>query len=400
MLKYWIWLSEALEYGSMHFKTLLERYNNPQVIFRTPVKELEATYLLNPNEIKRLSWKSLDKSLKIIDLCKKSGITIIPYDDERYPATLKEIPNPPVCLYVKGTMPDFSKIPVVTIVGARKVSEYGRMVAWSLAGRLAAGGICILSGGALGVDCASHEGCMAVGGKTVAIIPCGLNYDYLKTNAFLRKMICDSGCLISELPPDEPLHKNAFQLRNRLMSGMSLGVVIVEAAEKSGTMITARHAVEQGRDVFVVTGRAGDKNYAGSNSLIRDGAKPVFSAEDIFLEYINNYPNIIDIEKAKKTNLNKIYSIFNSPKNIRTEDPKQVSTPETKESNKKIKKKIDETLPKTLQIVYNYVDKDIFLADDLLSCGLPLDEILSALTQLEIYGYIKAIPGARYEVIY
>lgn len=400
MTKYWVWLSTCLDAGSSHLVPLIERYKSPLAVYKAPISELQATYLLSPNELKRLNNKSLDRAYKIIDECKKTKIRIISYDNICYPDSLKAIPNPPACIYVKGKIQSFSEIPIVCIVGSRKISEYGRMVAWSLSGRLAAGGITVLSGGALGGDAAAHEGAIAVGGKTIAVLPCGINYNYLKTNDFLRKQITDCGCILSELPPDTPLYKNAFHLRNRLLSALSLGVVVIEAPAKSGTLITARYALEQGRDVYVVTGRPSDENYAGSNALLRDGAKPVFEAEDIFNEYINFYPNIIDVEKARRTNLSKLYRVFNSPKTINLQQEESISLDNTEDKNKKIKKKIDETLPKNIQMVYNYIDTDLFTVDDLLNCGISFEEILSAVTQLELYGYIKAVPGGRYSIIY
>ncbi len=399
MIKYWIWLSTVLDAGSAHLKPLLDKYKTPLAVYKLPVLELQNSYLVSSNELRRFCNKNLDRAEKIISECEESKISIVAYDDPRYPQQLKNITNPPACLYIKGKLQDFTKLPVVCIVGSRKISQYGKMVAWSLSARLASGNMTILSGGAMGGDTEAHEGALAVGGKTIAVLPCGINYDYLKTNDFLRKVICDSGCLVSELPPDTPLYKNAFQLRNRLLSGLSLGVVVVEASAKSGTLITAKYALEQGRDVFVVTGRPDDKNYAGSNALLRDGAKPVFDACDIFEEYISAYPNIIDVEKAKRSKLTDLYRVLHSPRIFSDDAVFEGSNSSEKESNKKIKKNIDETLPKNVQMVYNYIDTDLFTVDDLLGCCLPFEEILSSVTQLELFGYIKAIPGGRYSII-
>lgn len=399
MLKYWVWLSYSLEPGSAHLKPLLERFKNVRAIYEASVSDLKATYILSPAELKRFNNKALDKAYRIIEECENSKINIVTFNDALYPNRLKEIPDPPPCLYVKGVLQDYQHLPIVCVVGTRKVSEYGKLVAWSLSGRLAAGGITILSGGALGADTEAHEGAMLASGKTIAVIPCGLNYDYLKANMFLRGSIQDKGCLISELPPDTPLPRNAFQIRNRLMSAIALGVVVVEAGEKSGALITARHALEQGRDVFVVTGRVGDKNYLGSNALLRDGAKPVFTADDIFCEYEHLYPNLIDVAKAKKADLNFLYRMSRGPKMFDTEPRKLSEIEQNEPDNKKIKKKINETLPKYVEIVYNYIDTDLFTADDLINCGLSFEEVLSGITQLELYGYIKALPGGRYTII-
>lgn len=400
MLKYWVWLATCLDAGSSHLKPLLERFQNPKTIYKTAISELQSSYLLSSSELKRFNNKSLDRTFKIIAECNETKVEIIAFDDERYPQNLKEIPNPPACLYFKGNLKNINNLPIVCLVGSRKATDYGLKCSWSLSARLASGGVVILSGGALGIDAAAHEGALAVGGKTIAVLPCGINYDYLKTNAFLRGTITDNGCLISELPPDAPLYRNAFQLRNRLLSGISLGVVVIEAAKKSGALITARHALEQGRDVFAITGRPTDYNHSGSNELIKDGAKPVFTAEDIFSEYDSLFPNIIDVNRAMKTNTTMLYKMFNSNKDFKREPILTESSVDVANNNKKIKKNIDETLPNSVKIVYNYIDTEIFTVDDLMDSGLPFEEILAAITQLEIFGYIKAVPGGRYSIIF
>ena len=400
MLEYWIWLSLCLDAGSPHLIPLLNRFADPKRIYKTPVKDLQNSFIASAGELKNFNNKNLDKAYSIIEECKESKINIITFYDKRYPQSLREIPNPPACLYIKGKLQDFNGIPIICLVGSRKISEYGKLVAWSLAGRLSYGGMMVLSGGAMGGDASAHQGALAVGGSTIAVIPCGLNYDYLKTNLFLRNLITDNGCLISEFPPSTPLYKNAFQLRNRLLSALSLGVVVIEAPEKSGTLITVKYALEQGKDVFVVTGRPDDPNYAGSNKLLKDGAKPIFEADDIFCEYQNRYPNVIDSEKAKSINLSKLYNSLYTPK-VKLLNQNEIKLEEkTGKESKKTKKQIDKTLPKNVQIVYNYLDKDLFCVDDVVECGLPFEEILSSLTQLELYGYIKAVPGGSYNLIY
>lgn len=400
MIKYWIWLSLCLDVASSHLVPALERFGTPKDIYKTPINALKDSFVFTPTELKRLNNKNLDKVFKIIDECRESKINIVTFDSDRYPQGLRQITNPPACIYVKGRLQNFNELPVICVIGTRKISEYGNLVAWSLSGRLAYGGMTVLSGGAMGGDAAAHEGAMAVGGSTIAVIPCGLNYNYLKTNEFLRKTIADCGCLISEFPPSAPLLKNAFQIRNRLLSALSLGIIVVESPERSGTQITVKHALEQGKDVFVITGRPDDPNYAGSNKLLKDGAKPVFSADDIFEEYINQFPNIIDPEKAKSINLSKLYRTLYTHKTIYENTVKRDKTTENKSDIKKHRKEIDKTLPKSVQIVYNYIDNDVFSVDDVINSGISFEEILSSLTQLELYGYIKAIPGGRYSIIY
>ncbi len=308
---------------------------------------------------------------------KKRNIKIITYFDEEFPSLLKEIPIPPILIFVKGKLPDFEKLPAITIVGPREPSAFGKKAAFSLGFRLARAGMIVVSGGALGVDSAAHKGAISAEGITVCVLGCGIDSDYLSETKPLREKITNKGCLISEYPPLTPATKFTFPIRNRILSGLSLGSVIVEAGEKSGALITARHALDQGRDVFVIPGNPTQKEYKGSNSLLRDGAKPLIDTLDIFNEYLSSYCDVLDIEKA-------FSKIENKDK--------------TKE-NKKIQKNIKETLSKEAKIVYNYLDIPMFCIDDLSGCGLSADLILSALTELELENLITPIPGGKYKVL-
>ena len=387
---YWIWLAEKIGYGSLKAKALIDVLGSAREVYVSDENKLSSLGFLTNSEITKLKQKSLVKAKNIIEECKSSNIGIITFDDKHFPKRLKEIPSPPMCLYYKGEFLDFDKIPCVCLVGQREVSEYGKLAAWSLSARLTLGGITVVSGGAKGTDAAAHNGAIEVGGKTVAFLACGINYSYLKANEDLRECISKNGCLISEFPPNEKVYRNSFRIRNRLMSGISLGTVVVEAPEISGALITAKHAYEQSRDVFVITSRPDDPNYAGNNALLRDGAKPVFDADDIFNEYYSDFSNIINKENAKRINLSKLYQ--KKTKNT-------VSHVSKTEKTKKSKKNIIEGLSKNAKIVYNFINMDIFTIDDLLGCELSFDDILVSLTELELFGYVKAIPGGRYSII-
>ena len=387
---YWVWLSEKIGYGSLKAKALIDVLGSAREVYDSNEDKLSSLGFLTNSEITKLKQKSLAKAKNIIEGCRSENIGIVTFDDKRFPKRLKEIPNPPMCLYYKGEFFDFDNIPCVCLVGQRKVSEYGKLAAWSLSARLTLGGVTVISGGAKGTDTAVHNGALDVGGKTVAFLACGINYSYLKANEDLRECISKNGCLISEFPPEAKVSKNNFHTRNRLMSGISLGTVVVEAPEKSGALITARHAYEQSRDVFVITSRPDDPNYAGNNALLKDGAKPVFDADDIFNEYYGAFGNIINKENAKRVNLSKL---------LQNKRQNPVSQATHTEKTKKSKKNIIEGLSKNAKIVYNFINMDIFTIDDLLGCELSFDDILVSLTELELFGYVKAIPGGRYSII-
>ena len=227
----------------------------------------------------------------------------------------------------------------------------------------------------------AHAGALKADGKTVLVMGCGILSDYLPENKELRENVYKSGCLISEYPPRMSASRYTFPVRNRIMSALSLGTVVIEASEKSGALITARHSYEQGREVFVIPATPNKKEYAGSNALLRDGAKPLLDVSDIFNEYILRFPDKINIENAYKKPII-------TPKN-----------PKIKGNNEKIIKKVNISLSKEAEIVYNYLDKQIFLPEEILNTGLTAQQLLSALTELEMEFLIEAMPGGRYKLL-
>ncbi len=324
------------------------------------------------NKINNISDKEV---LKILNDCYVNKIKVITINDYKYPERLRNIPVPPLVLYIKGELPDFDKLPTVTIVGPRieRVSDFGKKAAYSLAMRLSRAGFIVVSGAATGCDTFAHIGSLRYGFRTVGVLGCGILYDYLPENRPLRNKICEKGCLISEYPPFTPTTKFSFPIRNRILAGLSLGTIIIEAGKKSGALNTARHAYEQGRDVFVIPGNPTDKNYKGSNELLRDGATPLLDVSDIFNLYIKDFSEFINVKKAFE--------------------------PVLDDNNKKISKKSIQGLSNEAKIVYNNLNNQKFTADDLINIGISDDEIISALTELEIEHLIKSFPGGMYEII-
>lgn len=315
----------------------------------------------------------VDTAHKIIDDCIKNNIFIITPLDAQYPERLHSIADFPLVLYVKGKWPDIDNEPIISIVGPRKISQFGKKASFSLAKRLASAGIIIASGGALGADTCAHKGALSANGKTVAVLGCGICCDYLPENRQMRHDITNNGCVVSEHPPYASATKYAFPIRNRIVSAISLGTVVIEAGIKSGSLITARLANEQGRDVFVIPGNPTLPEYKGSNALLRDGAIVLLEASDIFNQYISEFGKKIDVEKA--------YLEDSALKN-----------------SQEISKKSHLGLSKEAEIVYNNLVNSKFTADDLLNLGLSDDELISALTELEIEKLIKAKPGGSYEL--
>ena len=310
---------------------------------------------------------------RVIEQCKREDIRIIPIYDSCFPECLRNISPPPVILYTKGKLPDFDRIPMFCIVGPRKVSEFGRKAAYSLSRRLSKAGFTIVGGAAVGADTAVHLGAVSASGVSVMVAAQGIAEELNSCNKTLCSKVLENGCIISESPPYAKAFKYSFPIRNRLMSGLSLGVAVVEAPEKSGALITASHAVEQGKDVFVIPGNPVDKAYKGSNLLLRDGAIPLLDASDVFSKYIFNFPEQISIEKAFDESKSKVLK-------------------------KNSQKKSLTGLSKEAVLVYNNLVKQEFTVDDLSLCGVSGSSLLSVLTELEMEHLIVSYPGGIYKI--
>ena len=361
-------LQKAFGYGTAKAYKVYDKLKTNKLLDKDSKSIINAL-----TEAERIKFEEVDKNFpdKVFKDCKKENVKILTIESDNFPERLLNIPSPPLVLFYRGNFPDIDNEPAFCIVGPRSVSKFGAKAAYSLSSRLSRAGFTIVSGGALGCDSYAHKGALKYGGKTIAVLGCGIGAKYLMDNEKLRRNIEKSCCIISEYPPYTPSSKYTFPVRNRLMSGLSLGVALMEAGEKSGALITAKHAAEQGRDVFVILGNPTLKCYKGSNALLRDGAKPLLDASDVFGEYIYQFADKINIAKA----FEKV---------------------EKEEKIEKNQKNFIKTLSNEAKIVYNYLDKQKFTADDLLEAGLDDTVVLSALTELEMEGIIKAQPGGAY----
>ena len=409
---YWLWLHCALSAGGNKSCEILSHFSSAKALFEAGDAGRRASNIFTEKQLIRLKNTTLDDANKLLKQCETENIKIITLGDHKYPQCLRHISKPPYVLFYKGNLPDFDNIPTLCIVGTRKVTNYGYKCAYSLSGRLSQGGFLIVSGGAMGSDTAAHLGALLTGGKTVAVLPCGFNSDYLATNKKLRSdILLSGGCLISEFSPDTDVRKSHFQIRNRLLSGFSSGVIITEAPIKSGALITASHATEQNKDIFVILGNPADANYEGCYSLYRDGAKAVSLITDVFSEYVYRFNDKISIAMAMAKPLPsyKSYDFGNEtvvktkkkstskpPYKLKEQGQFTVKNTEKTEINKKI---LPETLSKNTKMIYNQLDKQIFSCDDLLSSEVNSSMALTAVGELELYGLIEAIPGGRYKLL-
>jgi len=285
--KYLIGLNLIGNIGLVRQRALLEKFPNPEDVFRASLKELQNIHLIGRElgkRIKDFSIETLERELRLI---KEIGVTVLLWEEKEYPENLRNISNPPSLLYTKGKIIEEDKNSLA-IVGTRYCSSYGRMMAEKFGFELASAGFTIISGMAKGVDTAAHRGALLSKKRTIAVLGSGLARIYPEENIGLAEKIAKNGAVVSEFPLlTEPEGRN-FPRRNRIISGLSNGVVVVEAGIRSGAIITADLALEQGREVFAVPGNVGERN-KGVHRLIKEGAKLVETVEDI-LEEVKSAP--------------------------------------------------------------------------------------------------------------
>ncbi len=270
--------------GPRTHRALLKYFARPEAIWRAPSEQLRRVPGIGDQLCNRLlaARTQIDVDYELL-LCRERGIEILIESDVRYPRLLREIPDPPIALFSKGTLLDQDQL-AIAIVGTRHATHYGRRQAEHLARGLAHAGLTIVSGLARGIDAVAHRAALATGGRTIAVLGSGLENVYPPEHASLAAEIPTAGVVMSELPPRQTPMSGTFPQRNRLISGLSLGVIVVEAAERSGALITASHAAEQGREVFAVPGPADSRTSHGCHRLIRDGATLVESVADVLEE--------------------------------------------------------------------------------------------------------------------
>jgi DNA processing protein len=287
----WLALSLVPGMGPVTCNKLVAHFGSPEKVLAASSPNLTAVASLRKESLTALSGEGRqhleELANKEIERAAEKNIAIIPCDDPLYPALLKNIHDPPVVLYVLGA-PELLTCRGMGIVGSRAATHYGKDIAQQMAGSLSRQGFTIISGLALGIDTAAHNGALAAEGKTIAVLGCGLDIVYPPSNHNLYKRIASAGAVVSEYPLGTKPDSFRFPARNRIISGLSLGIVVVEAANRSGSLITASHALEQGREVFAVPGRIDSVKSAGTHTLLQQGAKLVHSINDIVEEFPAN----------------------------------------------------------------------------------------------------------------
>ena len=367
---YWLALALTPGLGPTRIKKLIEQYGTAERVFHASLTELEATGMRAISAQSIATGKSLELAQQECAKAVEARARIISLSDPEYPQRLKEIYDPPVILFVKGSI-DVLAQPGIAMVGTRHPTPYGSGMAERLATDLAARGLVIISGMARGIDTASHRGAIAAKGKTIAVFGTGIDVPYPRENTRLAEQILAlGGSLISEFPVGtSPVPQN-FPIRNRIISGMSVGVLVVEAAEYSGTRITSRCALEQNRDVYAVPGNVTNKNSWGPNTLIKQGAKLVATWEDVWEEL----PADVQAELGSMQN--------ESPAPVSASlFPDDVHSPHEQKLLKLLKP--DEA---------THIDELV----EMLEPEMSSSEIFAALFELELSGKVRQLPGKNF----
>jgi len=403
MLLHWIWFAELKDISLLHKHRLLERFGDPEELFRMSEEAL-LNAGLPEKERNALLDKNLWKAEQIAERCTKRDIGVLPVADSAYPKRLRNSPDAPVVLYYRGVLPDWEAKPFIGVVGTRKASAYGLQVAHQLGSQIASCGGFVVSGGAAGGDTAAMQGAMSAGCPVVAVLGCGVDVVYPYSNRKLFEAVVKEGCLISEYPPGSEAKPWHFPARNRIISGVSNGVLVVEAPKISGTLITARYALEQGRDVFVVPGNINSPTCEGSNALLQEGATPVLSGWDVVSGYEFLYPGKLQ----KKLDFS-LYTGEETPAQVAEIPARLKNSPnKTAESGKK---PIDNgekspyielvknrpALSEEEQAVLARLTNQPQEASKLMAAlDMPAGKVLSILTMLTVKGYAQKHPGGSF----
>lgn len=362
---WWLALSLVPGVGRISFKRLIDEFGSPEEVFNASLSDLESVQGIKKEAASAIKSFDRDRELdRERALIRENNVNLLTLEDKEYPDQLREIFDPPSLLYVKGQIKKEDEHSVA-IVGTRHPTRYGKLTAERLACELGALGVTVVSGMARGIDTFSHEGALSVGGRSIAVFGSGLDVVYPTENREIMEKIIDNGAIISEFPMGTRPEKQNFPVRNRIISGLSLGTVVVEAASKSGSLITARLALEQGREVFAVPGSIASDKSRGTNNLLKLGAKLVEGVDDI-------------IEELKP--------LIDSLSEKRHDDTKKTESSEVSSARARFTKEEEE--------IFSLVSKEGDHIDSIIQGSeVPPSKTVSILAKLELMGLVKQYSG-------
>ena len=436
---YWLWLAEACGPASKYFGQLVTSYDDPFELYRMEDEEIE--HLEGASRVlkDRLCDKSLESAYSILRYCKKNKIDVIPYRDPRYPARLRTLEDPPVLLYCLGKFPDMNRRLCIATVGTRTMSEYGRDTAYRFSYEMAAAGAVVVSGMALGIDGVCAAAALEANGTTVAVLGSGISVIYPKEHTTLFEKIAQKGAVITEHRPDARPNGSNFPRRNRIISGICQGTVVIEGAPGSGALITASRAIAQGRELFALPGKVGENNAKGPNELIQNGAHVALSAEDVLRFYDFLYHDVIDykhLSRAKKQThaimrtieryevswresraprvkaemadaetataaprvprqraKKETEAICDAPVSKNASSKEATNDSARADRSQEILVSLDDTSRKVLDAMP--LDRAVS-PDALVATGLDMGDVMTSLTMLELGGFVSSLPGGLY----
>lgn len=396
-IKYWVWLS-ALRMRPNAKQMLLDHFQgDPERLYYSTDSELKAVEGVRDGDLKALSVRELETAMDILARCEMDHIDVITLQDAAYPARLKNIYDPPVVLYVKGKLPAIDEEAAIAVVGTRDASPYGLKMARRFGHDLAACGALVISGLTRGIDHAGAQGALEACGKVVGVL--GTSHD--GAHGELYEDVIANGALISEYPPGSKTYRDQFRYRNRITAGLSVGTLVVEAPESSGAVNFAYEALDQGKDVFALPGNVDAENCAGTNRLLKEGARPVTKVWDILEEYAQLYCGKLRMIEEKQ--LQKLRGMpaakpekYADFVQVRVPNPKKVIDKPKPVEYIDLEKQLDGLTPEQLKIVSAMGKEPIHIDDLIDATGMDAPSVLAELTMLQIDGIVEQEPGKRF----
>lgn len=451
-LKYWVWMSMCLGQGSMKAGKILDYFGTPKAAIESGYDELAKCIGEDKKQtIKMFTQYTLEDAEGIVNWCDLHRIRILTVHDDDYPRSIRHQVNLPLVLYMYGRLPRWNDRFSCAVVGTRKMSDYGKRTAYDFGYELSAGGAIVVSGLAIGVDGMAMAGALSAGGVTVAVLGCGIDICYPKVHRTLLKEVVKCGAVITEYPPATPPAGKHFPIRNRIISGISQATVVVEGDDNSGALITANHAIYQGKAVFAIPGNVDSEGSSGPNTLIKQGIPAVTEAADVLIEFKDLFPNSVNPSKLRRKYLSKneneyldaaaLYHVVSSLDNYnsyygqgyyggrdverikRERELKDDVPPEPvgmfkgkfarskkkertaeeiiAEASAKREVTIDTEFMNGLDGVYINIYNDMkpdvpMLPDEITYLGYDISDVLAAMTMLEISGAVEGSPGGYY----
>lgn len=394
-MEYWIWLSAA-PISARAKAAVLAGYGDAQAAFFAPEGQLRELAGLSRQEAELLERRDMSAVGRILDACREQGIRAVSYQDAAYPARLKNIAEPPVVLYSKGELAGLEEEPLIAVIGTRQATPYGLRMGRDLAWQIASGGGVVVSLLTRGIDAAAGQAALRAGGKCVGVL--GTAHELAASR--LADDVAATGALISEYPPGTERSSHHFRERNRIAAGLSIGVVVIEAPEKSGTRLFAREALEQGKEIFAVPGNADAESSAGTLALLKEGAKLVTCGWDVLEEFEALYPG-----KLRPTG--NLHAPETSPEQEEAAAPAKKQTPEKrkpaavqppapKREPPDLRRQLSELSADQLRILTSMEKQPMHIDDIIEATGLPTATVLAQLTFMEIKGYVRREPGRRF----